>query len=156
MTDMRVRAGEEERLAPIVGPTHEVRRCSVAAHLDDLAVSHMTAEIGGGHHDAVAHCCFHRCSLSCGHVELDSRVQTRRLHLESWRFSSRTAGAEARNDRGPSSHTGFRPGSDVTLTNASAFVAGHFGAGRARKRRSLLKHWRHAVPRGAARPTPQP
>jgi hypothetical protein len=55
--------GKEERLAPIVRPAHEVRRSSVAANLDDLAVSQRTAERGGCHHDPVAYCCFHRCSL---------------------------------------------------------------------------------------------
>jgi hypothetical protein len=74
MADMRIRTREEECLAPIVGPTYEVGRRSMAAHIDDLAVLHMTAELGGGHHDPIAHCCFHRCSLSCGRVELDRRV----------------------------------------------------------------------------------
>ena len=52
---------------------------SVAANLDDLAVSHVTAERGGCDHDPVAHCCFHPCSL-CLSLHPDRWVRSRLDH----------------------------------------------------------------------------
>ena len=72
MTDMCIRTGEEQRLSPVVGPAYEVGRSSLPAHLDDLAVSHWTAEHGGCDHNPITDCCFHRRSFeSRRYIEAD-------------------------------------------------------------------------------------
>jgi hypothetical protein len=107
MTDVRIRTGEEKRLSPVVGPAHEIGRSSLAAHLDDLAVSHRTVEQGGCDHNPVAHYCFHRCSItSCRHIEQDALhlIKVERLHPQCRRSWMPAAGPEARKRWGPSSH----------------------------------------------------
>lgn len=67
MVDLGVRAGEQQTLVPVVGPTHQVRRRPIwSVDLEDFAISVRLAHVRGSDDDAVAHCCFHRDSLlSC-------------------------------------------------------------------------------------------
>ena len=55
MLELRVRAGEEQRLVTVFGPLDEVwRRAAWTSHLQDLTVSHGLPQGCGGNQDPVA------------------------------------------------------------------------------------------------------
>ena len=99
MTDMCVRPREEERLAPVVRPAHEVWRSSVAADLDDLAISHRPPSVAAATAIRSPTAAFIVAPCVSRRIRTLGPIEAQPLRPQCRKFWRRTSGPKACNDR---------------------------------------------------------